>query len=221
MVTSYTGTTMSFWVKFSSFASSFAIFTGNSSLTSDHEVAYNSGTDRLEFIFLDQLGSQVSARHYIANFSTLYTTGRWYHVLYATDPDTFDDCYISHSNAGTLVETQPTLVRDVWRSDVISHDSDDFRIGANGSNAAIFNGSMFNYWWDQNLLDISSTSNRRKFIDTSGKPVDLGADGSTPTGSTPILYLEGGKYTFGQNRGAGDDLTIVGVLGSATDTPKD
>lgn len=39
------------------------------------------------------------------------------------------------------------------------------------------------------ILDLSVTANRRKFISATGKPVDLGADGSTPTGVKPTYFL--------------------------------
>ena len=59
-------------------------------------------------------------------------------------------------------------------------------------------------------------SNRRKFIDSAGKPVDLGADGSTPTGSSPLIYLslrEGeGAEQFAVNRGTGIDFTVRGSV---------
>jgi len=58
-------------------------------------------------------------------------------------------------------------------------------------------------------LDISSASNRRKFIDAGGEPVDLGSDGSSPTGNQPAIFCGGSHlaadWNTGDNLGAGGD----------------
>lgn len=38
-------------------------------------------------------------------------------------------------------------------------------------------------------LDFTQVSVRRKFISATGKPVNLGSDGSTPFGSQPLIYM--------------------------------
>lgn len=61
-------------------------------------------------------------------------------------------------------------------------------------------------------LDLSIVANRRKFINANGKPANLGADGSLPTSSIPIVYLRGIANGFPINRGSGGDFTVNGAL---------
>lgn len=61
-------------------------------------------------------------------------------------------------------------------------------------------------------LNIDTESNRRKFYDANGKPVSLGSDGSTPTGSAPTIYVKGGVSDHGTNLGDGGTLTQSGTF---------
>lgn len=71
-------------------------------------------------------------------------------------------------------------------------------------------------------LDMSVTSNRRRFIDASGKPVDLGSDGFTWTGSTPFAIYRKPYTSFEQDEfGNSNDLTVTGMLTAATTSPSD
>jgi hypothetical protein len=54
-------------------------------------------------------------------------------------------------------------------------------------------------------LDLTNSANVQKFRTAGGKPVSLGSDGSTPTGSAPTLYFH--VYT-GTNAGTGGNLTL-------------
>ena len=75
------------------------------------------------------------------------------------------------------------------------------------------------YFAPGQYLDFSTESNRRKFIDAAGLPVSLGADGSTPTGSAPAIYLKGDYTGFGTNSGSGGNFTVNGALEKASSTP--
>lgn len=63
-------------------------------------------------------------------------------------------------------------------------------------------------------LDLSVESNRRKFISAAGTPVNLGSDGSVPTGTAPIAYLKldptDAAAAIATNRGTGGDFTLSG-----------
>lgn len=55
----------------------------------------------------------------------------------------------------------------------------------------------------------------------TGKPVDLGADGSTPTGTAPGVYLTGGAATFATNLGTAGSFAVTGTLTNAASSPSD
>jgi len=80
------------------------------------------------------------------------------------------------------------------------------------------------YWFAPNVyIDFTQTANRRKFISAAGKPVDLGADGSTPTGTAPAIFLSGDASPTGFqfNKGTGGAFTLTGTLTNATTSPSD
>jgi hypothetical protein len=71
------------------------------------------------------------------------------------------------------------------------------------------------------FIDFSVEANRRKFIDADGKPVSLGADGSTPTGTAPAVFFSGDSSSFATNKGTGGAFTLTGSLTDALTSPSD
>jgi hypothetical protein len=61
-------------------------------------------------------------------------------------------------------------------------------------------------WFNTEYIDFSQEANRLKFFDAFNNPVDLGADGSTPTGSQPLIYMNEG-FHLGTNLGSGGNFT--------------
>jgi hypothetical protein len=72
-------------------------------------------------------------------------------------------------------------------------------------------------------LDITDAANQAKFRSASGKPVDLGADGSLPLGVQPKIYLSSrpgdAASAFGTNLGSGGNFTMTGTLAIASTPP--
>ncbi len=71
------------------------------------------------------------------------------------------------------------------------------------------------------FLDISVEANRRKFIDASGKPVDLGSDGSIPTSTAALVFHSGDTDAWHTNKGSGGGFVENGALTDATSSPND
>jgi hypothetical protein len=83
------------------------------------------------------------------------------------------------------------------------------------------------FWWALNqFLDLSVVANRRKFISAAGKPVDLGATGSTPTGTAPTFFLRrapgDAAALFANDRsGNGNNFTVNGLMTVSPTSPTD
>jgi len=100
---------------------------------------------------------------------------------------------------------------------VVVNDNIDFtglfHVGRIGSDSTAFYGEMAEFWLDDSFIDFSSSTNREKFYSSGGAAVDLGSDGSTPTGSAPLVYLhlDSGETgnNFASNAGTGGDLTVT------------
>lgn len=112
---------------------------------------------------------------------------------------------------------------------VFTNDNIDFtgsfEIGrANDITHLPFYGSMAEFWMDDSYIDFSVEANRRKFYSATGTAVDLGSDGSTPTGSSPLMYLhlddgETGN-NFALNAGTGGDFSVsAGAITTTGDAP--
>ncbi|CAG1006024.1 hypothetical protein RHIZO_03226 [Rhizobiaceae bacterium] len=75
-----------------------------------------------------------------------------------------------------------------------------------------FRGDVADFWFDNVYLDLDVEANRRKFRSASGRPVNLGVDGSTPTGSQPLIFFSGDRTTWATNKGRGGAFTLTGSL---------
>jgi hypothetical protein len=114
--------------------------------------------------------------------------------------------------------------------------------GVNSLNIATDNGSAFSTWGvssvaeltgglhfhaislaelyiSNQFLDLSTLANQRKFITASKRPAFLGANGSLPTGTQPLIYLKGSGAGFNVNSGSGGNFTTTGTLTTPTTTP--
>ena len=84
-----------------------------------------------------------------------------------------------------------------------------------GMDNLFYRGDLGQFYFDPNYIDLSVQANREKFVSGTGasvKPVDFGTDGSTPTGTQPIIYLNNPFGTFQNNLGSGGNFTENGVL---------
>lgn len=72
-------------------------------------------------------------------------------------------------------------------------------------------GDVGQLWFSTSeYFDITNATNRAKFIDDLGNPVDLGSNGSTPTGNQPIVYLNNTLSTWQNNLGSGGNFSVNG-----------
>ena len=94
------------------------------------------------------------------------------------------------------------------------------RIGANSDTTPgeFFNGCMSEFYIQiGEFLDLDTVANRRRFIDAAGNAVDLGVDGSTPTGTQPEVYIPGDDFT--DNKGANANLVASGSPVTCSNSP--
>ena len=193
---------ISVWMQRASNSSRYKTFGSQGSLTAG--TWETSGEHRFRATYIN--GAANSVRAYGGTAPGLDTT---YHLLLAW-------------NTGTGVVTQH--INDVSSiSSAIStgvapdFDSSNFSIGswADPGYASFHNGKIADFYLTLGeTLDMTVEANRRKFIDASGNPVSLGADGSTPTGSQPEVYLGGTTkdYTnWEENLGSASNFVKTGT----------
>lgn len=91
-----------------------------------------------------------------------------------------------------------------------------FGVGGRWLGSVALESSVYlaEWWHSTEYIDLSSSANREKFRSASGYPVDLGSDGSTPTGTAPGIYLRlaasDSVGAFATNRAGRGDFTNQG-----------
>jgi hypothetical protein len=106
------------------------------------------------------------------------------------------------------------------RTGDISWDGPDIYVGKDTTGSVNrFNGDIAEFWLDSTYMDLSNSANRRKFISAGGAPVNLGSDGSVPTGSAPLIYLKGPAARFPTNLTGKGDFTVTGALTNSSTSP--
>lgn len=140
----------------------------------------------------------------------------WRHILASWDlATTTTHLYINDVSDRTVTTVT---------NDTIDYTDTNWFIAGNG---AVRLDACFAdlYFAPNQYLDFSLVANRRKFISQSGKPVHLGATGSLPTGTAPIvfLHLDDGEAAgnWQTNRGTGGNWTQSGTLTIGSSSPSD
>jgi hypothetical protein len=88
----------------------------------------------------------------------------------------------------------------------------DWSIGALPGGGVKITALVSEFWFDTRYVgDLTSAPVRAKF-NVGGHPVSLGADGSTPTGFQPLIYLHTAVPSWEANLGSGGGLTENGTL---------
>ena len=184
-----------------------------------------SGTPGFSFLFLASNKIRVTALNAAGtailrkDTTPTYTAGAtWYGLQVSWDlAATTSHIYIQDS--------APALDSDINTDDTIDYTKGNCAIGAQGDGAAKFNGCLAEVFFHTTYIDLSVEANRRKFITAGLKPVDLGADGSTPLGVQPLVYqriADGGlAASFATDLGSGGDFTITGTLDVCDSSPTD
>jgi hypothetical protein len=106
----------------------------------------------------------------------------------------------------------------------IDYTRSNYSVGGETNGGAKLNADIAEVYFNTaEYIDISVEANRRKFISATGKPVNLGADGSLPTTNDPILYLSfrpgEAVSAFSTNRGYGGGMSLTGTLTESSTSP--
>lgn len=112
-------------------------------------------------------------------------------------------------NGQSLAMTWGTYTNDSIQFSISSTPT--YRIGNNAANTGYVNGKLGNVFFHTSYIDLSQASNLAKFVTGTGidaKPVDLGANGELPTGTSPLIYLPMYGNNAGKNYGTGGDFTV-------------
>jgi len=145
--------------------------------------------------------------------NTSVPLGSWAHVMMSWDL-TIGATHV-YLNDASAKDTYILTANPVkWNWNTLYHFS---TFGASQK----FIGCMADFYLNMDeYIDLSVEANRRLFITAAGDPVDLGADGSNPTGSQPAIMLQGEGNAFNINSGYGPNFAINnGPMASCSTEP--
>jgi len=147
---------------------------------------------------------------YATNTTAITSGSGWVHIYICIDALTATTNHRLYIN-GVNEYTNSTLsnVND------IDLDPTNYRmtVGAGGSATVPWVGELAELWFDD-----SFHSDHTDFR-AGSVPADIGATGSTPTGTAPALYLSrngSGNSWATDSSGNGNTLTVTGTLGTGT-----
>lgn len=204
--------TISFWFKFVGGDGSFQLLVE----TRDEQslVLYRDNANKWTFT----LGATPSGTALNFTGATAYTSAmaNWVHMIASWDLSGGGSALLYVNDT---VMTAPSFSGGSTINYLATDTNWDF--GARTGLAIPLNCDIADFYLNTTeYINIANTTERRKFIDGSGKPVDLGATGSTPTGTAPMIFFSGSVATWHQNKGTGGGGTIVsGSLSASATNP--
>jgi hypothetical protein len=197
-------------------------FTGGDSAT---QIILGTVGATLRFTVFRSAGNQLTVRGrntsgtnvlQIRSAGTIVAATGWVNLLASFDlAATVGHLYINDAND---LEGGATLTNDN-----IDFTEGNFSVGGTEAGGSKCSMDCADFWFNNTYLDLSVEANRRKFIDSSGDPVDLATDGSGPTGSSPLIWLSkrSGEAAadFASNNGGGGGFTVNGTLTDGSSSP--
>lgn len=171
-----------------------------------------SATNQIEFVVVDDTSS--TAWSFTTNATFLVASG-WTHFLLSIDTDGTHKLYLNDVVATFASESFPGA------GTTLDQTMTDWAIAASVAGGEKHNVDMADFYYTNEAFDLTVQANRRKFIDGSGKPVDLGSDGSTPSGTAALLFMSGDTVDWHTNKGTGGGFTENGALTDAASSPSD
>lgn len=157
--------------------------------------------------------SSSSERIYLDSTTTLTADSTWHHIVGAwktTSGSEDAQMYIDGVDRTSIV---------LQNAGPIDYNRTAWGIGARDTGANKLNADVSQLYFTDEYLDLDTPANLAKFYD--GGPVDFGADGSTPTGTQPRVYLNNPTASWHTNVGSGGGFTENGALTTAPSSPTD
>jgi hypothetical protein len=141
--------------------------------------------------------------------SPTFVIGRNYTVTVSLDLADFDKKHIYINGVAATSVTWNTYTND--NIDFAVASDPIYNIGCANDTVNFFNGRLGAVWFNTSYIDLSVATNRAKFVSGTGinaAPVDPGATGELPTGTSPLLYLPMYGNNAGRNYGTGGDFSV-------------
>jgi len=196
--------TISFHIKVDTSATNYYIFTiGASGSSNDIYVKLESSGSFFGIHFVAENSSGTKIAEFEQGYSGTfpYAHDKWHNIAISIDLTSTSKRHVFVNGVDASVSWS------TYTNDTIDLTKNAYRVGSDASNGTKLNGKISDLWFDSSYIDLSSSN---PFFDTETyKPKSLGGDGSTPTGSSPKIYLPlRSDKSAGDNKGTAGDFTI-------------
>ena len=166
------------------FSSYFSLFWANSS-------------GRMNVIAKNSAGTNI----YVNTSTNAYATDAWHVMLCSFD--------LGNSLSNFWIDGVNNNVASTLLNDTVAFSQEQFVVAGLSTNTSyLSNQNIGFFWFNTEYIDFSQEANRLKFFDAFNFPVDVGEDGSLPTGNQPLIYMNEG-FHLGTNLGSGGNFTPV------------
>jgi hypothetical protein len=203
----------SFWIRRSgTWASAGTLFEARVGSTATMSVSANS-TSRLIF----RLNQNGTGSDTFTTPTNTFPVNAWHHVLWAWDwAASRFQIYVD----GVALTTSAYSFTGATKFDQSGSNMTQWGVGNNtAASGTDWIGDIAHLWVSvTQTLDLSVQANREKFA-LAGVPVDVGATGQLPTGTSPEWYYDGDAPAWA-NQGTAGNVTLTGALtASSAPTP--
>jgi hypothetical protein len=142
--------------------------------------------------------------------NSMLAANGWMHIAFSFDSSDTAKRWIYINDVSNLTSIGQ------YNDGLIDFTTADFAVGAVANGTLKLQGDLADLaLWPGVYLDLSVEANRRLFLSSLGRRVDLAASGGAiSTLGTPILYLRGPGDNFRNNLGSGGSFTVHGSLGT-------
>lgn len=171
-----------------------------------------------QFVVLCRQSDDTTVAWFESNANSVVIATGWVHLLASWDTSTAGRRLIYINGSAQTNENTFTTGTTIDFA-----GATNWRVGFELGGGSRLNGTLCELYFTTpaSYYDISVQANREKFRTSGGKPENLGADGSTPTGTQPLVYFgRTAVPAWETNAGSGGDFTETGTLvDSGADIP--
>lgn len=165
-------------------------------------------TGNFQVLALNSAGTTIMS---VVTSTTPISSAGFYHIYFSWDLAVINKAYL-YINGSSVALTYTTFTNDTIQYSVPNH-------GVAGNLLSPFSPTtpaMFGQVYVNYSTYLDPVTNIDKFYGGTSTPVSIGSSGSIPSGSSPIVYLDGNATGILVNRGTGGNFSAFGTLATGT-----
>lgn len=167
-------------------------------------VGLRSGTNTMQIMLYNSAGSQIMWADRVGNIGS----DNWINIAVSFDLSNTSKRHFYLGTSGAF-PSLASINYNVYTNDTVPFSAANSNsLGRSPRDPNFLNGKIGFLWFNTEYIDFSQEANRLKFFDAFGFPVELGEDGSLPTGNVPLIYMNE-DFHLGTNYGSGGNFTPV------------